>query len=149
MESNNEVISDLKSLVSIVNDGKEGYNSAADATDNLELKAVFLEYASQRNVYEQELKAHIATHGGDSENDSGGILGALHRTWIDIKESLSSNEDSAILSAIETGENAAIEKYDKFIGDYASHQDHLNLLVKQRGGIAEALAKIKTLSVNS
>lgn len=144
METNQEIINDLKGLVNIVNDGKEGYTSASEATDSGELKAIFLKYSAQRADYANELKQHIAQHGGDADNEQGGILGALHRTWIDIRQALSSKEDVAILSAIETGEKAAIEKYDKVLEDYASHLDHIVLLQRQRTGILEALNEIET-----
>jgi len=145
MENNKEIISDLKGLVSIINDGKEGYQSAAETTDNLELKAVFLKYVAERALYENELKAHLAKHGGDSDNDSGGILGAIHRTWIDIKEALTDKSEKALLSAVITGEKAALEKFDMAIKDNELHQDHLNLLTTQRNGIAEALKEIEVL----
>lgn len=144
METKQEIISDLKGLVNIVNDGKEGYASASEITDSGELKATFLKYSAQRADYADELKQHIAMHGGESDNDDGGILGTLHRTWIDIKQTLSSKEDAAILGAIETGEKAAIEKYDKVLEDYASHLDHIVLLQRQRTGILEALKEIET-----
>ncbi|MCF0054582.1 PA2169 family four-helix-bundle protein [Dyadobacter sp. CY356] len=142
MENDKEIVSDLKGLVNIINDGKEGYESAAETTDNPELKALFAKYAAQRAVYAQELKSHIATHGGESTNDEGGVLGALHRTWIDIKQALSSHEDEAILEAVTTGEKAALEKYDTALGDYLEHADHIDLLRKQRAGIADALAAV-------
>lgn len=145
METNNEIISDLKDVLSIVNDGKEGYESASEATDSIELKGVFLKYAAQRTAYSAELKAHILTHGAEAENESGGVLGALHRTWIDIKQALSSKEDASILDAVITGENAAIEKYDKYIADYVDHADHIDLLKTQRAGIQEALIEIQGL----
>ena len=130
MENNKEIISDLKGLVSIINDGKEGYESAAETTESLDLKAIFLKYAAERKAYELEVKAHLTQHGGTSDNDEGGILGAIHRTWIDIKEALSSKEDEPILGAIETGEKAAIEKYDALIEHPETHADHLDLLNK-------------------
>jgi uncharacterized protein (TIGR02284 family) len=144
MENDKEIISDLKGLVNIINDGKEGYESAAEATDNPELKALFAKYSAQRATYAQELKSHIATHGGDSTNEDGGVLGALHRTWIDIKQSLSSKEDAAIIEAVTTGEKAALEKFDDALKNYEEHADHINLLQKQRAGIAEALASIES-----
>jgi uncharacterized protein (TIGR02284 family) len=144
MESNKEIISDLKGLVNILNDGKEGYESASEVTESIELKGLFLKYSAQRAGYAMELKAHIAQHGGDSDNEDGGILGALHRTWIDIKQALSSKEDAAILGAIEAGEKAAIERYDSCLEDNVSHADHIELLQKQRTGILEALREIET-----
>lgn len=147
METNNQIISDLKSLLSIINDGKEGYESASETTESIELQGVFLKYAAQRAGYAEELRAHIATHGADAENESGGILGALHRTWIDIKQALSSKEDTAILDAVVTGEKAAIDKYDTYINDYLDHADHIDLLKRQRTGVLDALKEIETLLI--
>ena len=56
METNNEIISDLKGLVNIVNDGKEGYESASEATDSIELKGLFLKYSAQRAGYARPLR---------------------------------------------------------------------------------------------
>lgn len=149
METNKEIISDLKELLSIVNDGKEGYESSSETTENIELKGVFLKYSAQRAAYAEELRAHIAVHGAEAENESGGVLGALHRTWIDIKEALSSKEDAAVLEAVVTGEKSAIETYDKYISDYVDHADHIELLKKQRAGVAEALVEIEGLLARS
>lgn len=146
MENNKEIIDDLKGLVSIVNDGKEGYLSAAETTDNVELKALFTQYAGERKIYETELKNHIQKHGGNSENDEGGILGAIHRTWIDIKEALTDKSETALLSAVITGEKAALEKFDSVIEDSQLHQDHMDLLTSQRNGIAETLKNIEVLN---
>lgn len=147
MENNSQIISDLKGLINIVNDGKEGYEAASEVTSSLQLKALFLKFAAEREVYANELKAHILKHGGSSENESGGILGALHRTWMDIKQALSSTENEAILSAIETGEKAALEKYEKAMEDYGNHADHLYLLKSQRDGILNALKAIETIHI--
>lgn len=145
MASKKAIISDLKGLVAIINDGREGYQSASETTDDVQLKAVFLRYAEQRAAYAEELKSHIAEHGGSDDNDDGGILGALHRSWIDIKQSISNNEDVAILNAVETGEQAALEKYDRSIADYESHADHIDLLRNQRDGIITAMKEVERL----
>ena len=108
------------------------------------MKGLFIKSANQRAVYAEELKGHIQLHGGYSENEDGGILGVLHRTWIDIKQALSNKEDEAILNAIETAEKVALEKYDKVLEDPATHADHVGLLQKQRTGILEALKEIET-----
>jgi uncharacterized protein (TIGR02284 family) len=147
MKNNEEIVSDLKELLAIANDGKEGYESAGEATESTELKALFAKYMGERIVYAAELKEHVATHGGEAENESGGILGGLHRTWLNIKQALASNEDSAILDAIVTGEKAAITKYDEIIADGVRHADHLPLLVSQREGVKEALGVIEALQV--
>lgn len=148
MESNKEIISDLNGLVNILNDGKQGYESAAETTDSTELKAVFRKFALERAEYATELKAHIKVHGGNEDgNESGGVLGAVHRTWIDIKQAFAGNDNKAILDSIVTGEKAAIEKYDGYIADYTDHADHLTLLKKQRDGIQNDLNQIESLKL--
>lgn len=147
MKDQKEIIEDLKGLVSIVNDGKEGYKEAAEKVKSLELKAMFMEFSMERSTYEDELKAHILNHGGESSNEDGGVLGALHRTWIDIKEAISSDEDAAILNTIVTGEKAAIAKYDDVLEDYENHEDHYTLLMRQREGIENTLDKIEELLI--
>ena len=146
MKTNDEIISDLNSLVNILNDGKKGYDSAAETTDSLELKAIFEKDSIERAAYAAELKAHIKVHGGnEDDNESGGLLGAVHRGWVDIKQAFTGNDNKSILEAIETGEKSAIEKYDGFIADYTDHADHLALLQKQRNGIQQDLNQIESL----
>lgn len=144
LKSKKEVINDLKNLLELVNDGKEGYHTAAEDTDNPELKVMFGKLAGERIVYAAELKEHIAQHGGEADNENGGLLGGLHRTWLSLKEKLSSNEDGAIIETILTGEEAVIAKYDELIADFADHADHMELLKGQRAGIYDALNEIES-----
>lgn len=138
-----QIVGDLKELLVLINDGKEGYQHAAEATDTPELKALFSKLSGERMVDAAELEEHIAAHGGDVDNDNGGILGNLHRSWLTLKQTFSSKEDKAILQGITTGEMAAIEKYNQCIADYADHADHLELLKEQREGIQDALTQIE------
>jgi len=145
MESNREIVRDLKELLAILNDGKAGYETSSEATDKIELKGLFLKFAAQRAFFAQEMKDHIATHGGHAENEKGGVLGAIHRAWIDIKQALSSKEDKAILDAVATGEIAALQTYNRYIADYSDHADHIDLLRRQRDGIQDALQEVYAL----
>ncbi len=147
MKDQNEIVSDLKGLINILNDGKIGYKEAVSNVKSESLKSTFLEFSNQRYAFEEELKAHILQHGGSSDNDEGGVLGALHRAWLDIKDAFTSDDDSAILAAIATGEKAALDKYDEVLEDYKDHADHYAMLSKQREGIASALSRIESLKV--
>jgi uncharacterized protein (TIGR02284 family) len=147
MENQKEIISDLKGLINIVNDGKIGYAEAVDNVKSESLKSTFLELSNQRSTFAEELKAHVLQHGGSSDNDEGGVLGVLHRAWLDIKDVFTSQDDSAILAAIATAEKTALAKYDEVLENYRDHADHYALLSRQREGIASALSKIETLEV--
>ena len=144
LKSKDAVFSDLKELLELVNDGKEGYYTAAEATESPELKALFSKLSGERIVYAAELKEHIALHGAEADNKSGGILGGLHRTWLSIKGALTSKDNSSLIETIVTGEKAVIAKYDELIADFADHADHMELLTNQREGIQTALAEIES-----
>ncbi|WP_413670161.1 PA2169 family four-helix-bundle protein [Mucilaginibacter sp. Mucisp86] len=139
------VIRDLTELLHLVYDGKEGYQHAAETTKTPALHMLFLKLAHEREAYANELKEHIAFHGGKAHDQEGGVLGGLHRTWITIKDALTGKSDADLLAAIVTGEQAAIAKFDECIADHKDHADHLKLLVRQRDGIWAALGEIEVL----
>jgi uncharacterized protein (TIGR02284 family) len=147
MENNSKMIEDLKELINIANDGKEGYLAASEATDSIVLKTLFLKFSAERAVYAEELKSHLLKHGTVYTNENGGLLGVLHRTWLDIKNALSSKEHTAILSAIESGENVALEKYEKAMQAHEADEEHYYLLKTQRDGILNALKAMETLHI--
>lgn len=142
MKSNRQIVNELKELLELVNDGKEGFETSSEATDKIELKGLFLRFSAQRALYASELKDHIEKHGGKVNNEKGDLLGALHRTWIDIKQALSSNEDKAILNAVIAGEKVALEKYNRLIADFDDHADYIQLLRTQRDGIIGAMEAV-------
>ncbi|HEY0054727.1 MAG TPA: PA2169 family four-helix-bundle protein [Pedobacter sp.] len=142
---NEELIDGLKHLLHIANDGKEGYKTAADDADSAELKALFTTYSIQRSEFEMELKSCIRQLGADSDNDSGGPLGAIHRVWMDIKTAVTGNDNHAILDACITGEKAAIEAYDKVLLDSSLPQEMRETLTSQRSSITECLSNVQTL----
>jgi uncharacterized protein (TIGR02284 family) len=144
LKGKDEVISDLKELLELVNDGKEGYHTAAEATESQELKALFSKLSGERIVYAAELKEHIAKHGAEADNKNGGILGRLHRPWLSIEGPQTSKDHSSLIETIITGEKAVIAKYDELIADFAGHADHMELLKNQREGIQTALAEIES-----
>ena len=143
---NEDLIDGLKHLLHIANDGKEGYKTAADDADSAELKALFTTYSIQRSEFEMELKSLIRQLGADSDNESGGTLGAIHRVWMDIKTAFTSNDNNAILQACITGETAAVEAYDKVLANTALTPEMHTVLAENRADIEECLSNIKQLN---
>lgn len=145
METRNDLVDGLKHLLHIANDGKEGYKTAAEDADSAELKALFTTYSIQRSEFEMELKSLLRQLGADSDNESGGPLGAIHRVWMDIKTAVTGNDNHAILDACITGEKAAIEAYDKVLVDTNLSQEMRETLVSQRADISECLRNVQNL----
>lgn len=145
MENNKKIVDNLKNLLSIINDGKEGYKHAAENADSPELKALFTTYSIQRSEFEMQVKSLIRQFGGDADNQHGGPLGALHRTWIDIKTALTPNDNSAVLGAVLTGETTALKAYDEVLNEDYLTYDLRHELLAQREDINECLKNVQNL----
>jgi hypothetical protein len=82
LKNRKEIVKDLNNLLTIVNDGKMGFDCAALRTDSNELKVIFNKHSIERNFYAAELKAPIVGNGGKASLKKGSFLGQLHRVWI-------------------------------------------------------------------
>ncbi|TKB97110.1 PA2169 family four-helix-bundle protein [Pedobacter cryotolerans] len=145
MKSNAQIITDLKDLVQIVNDGKEGFKVAAEATNDQFLKDLFMQKITERNIYEDELKFQILRLGEIAENEKGGLIGILHRTWLEIKDALKARDDAAILAAVKISEQAALVKYDYYLAESEEVEDYFSILLRQRAGVLNTLKEVEEL----
>lgn len=115
---NKKIASVLNNLISICEDGVEGYKLAAKEAKGANLKAMLNQYVSQRQSFASELQSAVAGLGV-SPKDSGSAVGALHRTWMSAKSEVTGRDDAAILAECETGEKAAVAAYE----DALKHDD--------------------------
>jgi uncharacterized protein (TIGR02284 family) len=111
-----KVIKTLNRLADICEDGNRGYKDASEHIEHDDIKTILYRLSQQRALFEAELKNEITKLGGHTdgkEEDSGSILGTLHRRWIDVKEKFSSKDYEAILNECQRGDKAAVEAYEK------------------------------------
>ena len=73
---------------------------------------------------------------------SGTALGAIHRGWANLKAHLGGGDD-AILSAIETGDDYARERYDHAIEDSETPDNIIGILRNQAQAIVGTLDRIR------
>lgn len=109
---NTKTVSVLNDLLNITNDRIDGFSKVEDK--------VWDHYPALRNDYDQmvsqsltmknELSDLITERGGTPDN-SGSAAGAIHRAWIDVKNSFAGNNAEATLGNVVYGENAAINAY--------------------------------------
>jgi uncharacterized protein (TIGR02284 family) len=112
MMDNDEVISTLNDLIETSKDGEEGFRSCAEDSSDPQLKTFFSNRAQSCRAAVVELQDLVRTYGGDPET-SGGLGGALHRRWVDIKSMVTGKDDKAILTECERGEDVAVASYRK------------------------------------
>ncbi|AOC94000.1 MULTISPECIES: PA2169 family four-helix-bundle protein [Flavobacterium] len=142
-ETTTETIKTLEGLISILEDGKLGYTNAAEHVENPAMKTDFLEYARERALFIVELQNQINKLGKSTDTSGGGPLGALHRTWIDIKSAFTGGDTEAIINACITGEEAAIEKYKMALEENHLEHDQVYIVSKQLNSIQNTLSQIK------
>ncbi len=105
-----ETISALNELIETCKDGEKGFARAAqDASDGM-LKNLFRDASSRCDISANELQAQVVALGGKPA-ESGSVLGAAHRGWMDLKTAVSKREDLAILEECERGEDVAKARY--------------------------------------
>lgn len=137
----------LKHLIKITEDGISGYKTASSDSEDATLKQVFLQYSGERAFYSEELKKELEKLGDDPGN-GGDLAGALHRTWIDIKSTITPGDRVMILNACITGEEFALKEYDDALSKITEKYLH-KLIESQNHGIQKALDNLKILHQSS
>ncbi len=110
MMDKDDVISTMNNLVETCKDGQNGFRTAAEGVKNTELTALFNNYSQQRGQFAIELQNEVRKAGGDPEK-TGSTAAALHRGWINIKSAVTGEDESAVISECERGEDSAIKSY--------------------------------------
>lgn len=143
-----KVVSTLEGLIQILEDGKLGYTNAAEHVESAAIKSDFLQFARERAMYIVELQDEINRLGKTTDTSGGGVLGAIHRAWIDIKSSFTSGDVEAIVNACITGEESAVASYESALDIDELSADQITLISKQLIGIKSALLTIQAKKMN-
>ncbi|MDR6461972.1 PA2169 family four-helix-bundle protein [Chryseobacterium sediminis] len=136
---NQQEISVLNDLLHITNDRIEGFEKVEGKVWEMypDVKDEYDHMISQSKIMKNELVNLITEKKGVPE-DSPSIAGAVHRTWIDIKNSFTmGNLVESTLENVVFGEKAAIETYQNALGGG-------NLSEKSNKIVAEQLRNLKS-----
>jgi len=100
----------LNHLIETCKDAERGFRHVADYATDPAVRTLFLDIASQRARFAADLLPHAQRLGGARETE-GTTAGALHRTWIDLRNALSRDHVSAIVHEAERGEHFSLGVY--------------------------------------
>ncbi|MBP1164126.1 uncharacterized protein (TIGR02284 family) [Chryseobacterium sp. PvR013] len=131
-------ISVLNDLLHITNDRMEGFEKVEGKVWEMypDVKDEYDHMISQSKIMKNELINLITEKQGNPENSTS-IAGAIHRTWIDIKNSFTmGNLVESTLGNVVFGEKAAIEAYQNAM-------DSGDLSEKGIKTVSEQLRKLK------
>ena len=144
---NENVVDVLRELTEFVNDGKEGYEKAAEETKNAEFSAYYRSLALQRANFAQELNRLITSYGGEPETDTT-FKGKLYRQWMDVKAAFAGRDEDAILGSNIYGEEWAQKAYNDALEEGVLPQEARAVVDRQRQASQEAYAKLNQMKGN-
>jgi uncharacterized protein (TIGR02284 family) len=127
----------FNTLIEINNDRIAGYKTAADETDESELKSLFSQFSRTSQKCNAQLIAEVTKLGG-TPIEGTKTTGKIYRAWMDFKAMLTGKSRTTILNSCEYGEEVALDTYHDVLVKYsedlsAEHQALLNaqsLLIK-------------------
>lgn len=124
--NNEKAIDVLNTLIEINNDRIEGYETAANETEEADLKALFAQLSKTSWKCNAELVTEVERLGG-IPTEGTRITGKFFRVWMDVKAALTGNDRATILNSCEYGEEVAVNTYKDALknhqGDLTSSQE--------------------------
>ena len=101
----------LQELIQLNIDSRDGFREAAEDVDRFDLASEFRKFAEERDKQAEELKVYVELNN-ETPRKEGSYAAALHRTWINVKNSLAGDDVLAILQECERGEDVIKEAYE-------------------------------------
>lgn len=135
---NSKTVSTLNDLLNITNDRIQGFSKVEDKVweSYAPLKNDYDQMVSESQTMKSELIGLITERGGDVD-DTSTTAGALHRTWIDVKNAFTGDNAESTLENVTFGEKAAIDAYQDAL-------DSGDLCSQSTSVVSEQLGKLKS-----
>lgn len=134
-ENSSGQVTVLNTLITTLIDSVDGYQKAAQDTENTRFAEMFNARARERQQALTALQAAVGRLGGDPSAD-GSTTAAAHRGWINLKEAVVGRDDKAIVNEVERGEDYLKEKFEAAIG-------HTDLDAEARQAVEQAWQSVK------
>ena len=109
--NDNEGLATLKTLTDTLADSINGYRDAAEHVELAQFRQMFTQLADERSQVLTDLQSELSRLGGSAERD-GTTLGHIHQRWLDLKASITGQDDKAVINEVERGEDYLKEKFE-------------------------------------
>jgi len=142
----NKTAAVLEDLIETLEDGREGFEKAAERLDDSEHRDISVDlrrFSKQRLDFSIELRAVAAKHGVEIDEE-GSLGGALHRGWMDLKAALTGDDPAAVLGAAESGEDHAVSEFEDAL-DQDLPPDVRAIVERQAAAVRQAHDQVKAL----
>ena len=143
---NEKIVDVLNDLLQITNDRIKGFSKVEDKVWDKysSLKGDYDAMVAESQKMKTELHELIRNKGGEPD-DSGTVLGSIHRGWIDVKNALVGDKAESTLENVVFGEKAAIEAYEKALSSGVLCAQCTPTVEKQLQNLRSSYAKFENL----
>jgi uncharacterized protein (TIGR02284 family) len=143
---NEKTIDVLNSLITINNDRIEGYKTASEETEELDLKSLFAGFILTSEKCKKELVEEVNKLGGEAAEGTK-ISGKFFRVWMDVKAALTSKDRKEILNSCKFGEEQAKQTYKTVLLDDLEYlnPEYQNMIIAQKKLLKADRKNIKAL----
>jgi uncharacterized protein (TIGR02284 family) len=138
MKYSEEISNKLNELLVKNYDAEKGYLKAIDNVNGDRLKMFFKRRSSERSEFAKELRTEILQYGQIPE-ESGSFKGVMHRNWMSLKSTFSSDNEESIIEEAIRGEKASLKEYNELIAEPNLPPTIDALLLKHRDLIQSAV----------
>ena len=114
--NNDHDIKVLNSLVETTLDSAEGYAEAAKDAKSAQLVSLFEGRAGERRRAASTLQQCVRSLGGEPEDD-GTVLASAHRMFVNLRTSITSADNTAVVDEVERGEDHIKHKFEDAMND--------------------------------
>lgn len=114
--SNDHDIKTLNSLIETTLDSADGYAEAAKDAKSASLISLFNARSTERRAAVSKLQQCVRSLGGKPEDD-GTILASAHRAFVNLRTSLTSKDNTAVVDEVERGEDHIKAKFENALKD--------------------------------
>ena len=117
----------LNSLIETTIDSIDGYRRSAEEATNERFAAAFRDRAAEREAVVAELRDRVRELGGTPEED-GGILAAMHRQFLSLRDAVTGSDDQAVIAEVDRGESYLDTKWQTALNDTELSPETLDLI---------------------
>jgi len=134
----------LETLTTTLIDSVNGYQEAAENSENPRFQELFREHAGERRQVVESLRSEIRRLGGNPPDD-GSFMGKTHQTWLDLKAAVTGRDDQRVINSVEAGEDYLKAKFETAMEGETLDADIRPIVERAYGSVRKGHDRVSNL----
>ncbi len=139
-------LTQLNNVKDLLVDSQKGYLQAAERVEDVQLKGILTHLSTSRTSLLAAMDKLIAAAAPDQPPREGGtVKGDLHRTWMEVRDALSTSDNANVLAECERGEEFLLMRYDEVLKKEELNPAARSTLQEQRAIVQGNVERVRQL----